>query len=186
MSILVDREIIQAVQQKKLIIEPFSESQVQPNSYDVRLSEHFAWYDRNLNDPIDPFDAETVNKGLTKKRGSVFVIWPGQFVLASTLETIQLPNDIVGQVNGKSSLARLGLLVHTTAGWVDSGFAGDITLELCNLGSRPIQLTAGMPIAQLVFTKTNPCDNSYAQRKSAKYQGQVGATESRYYLNKRP
>ncbi|MEZ4537230.1 MAG: dCTP deaminase [Cyanobacteriota/Melainabacteria group bacterium] len=117
------------------------------------------------------------------------VIHPKQFVLGATLEKLTLPSDddIVGQLTGKSSLARLGVMVHVTAGFIDAGFStppAQITLEIYNVGNRPVCLHAGMAIGQMVFTRTAPCELPYNKKPSAKYNGQKAAAHSKYYLNK--
>lgn len=193
MSILVDFEIRREISSGKLIIDPFSGEQIQPSSYDLRLGEHFSWWDKKYVDDghcdIDPFDQSSIQQsGMHTVQTKEVTIRPGEFMLAATLERIQLPRDLVGQLGGKSSLARLGLMVHATAGYIDPGFSNPpatITLELCNLGPRPIILTAGMPIAQLIFTRTNPCEVSYSERKGARYNGQQPAAPSLYYLGRK-
>jgi len=185
MSILVDFEIREEVAAKKLIIEPYDPSLVQPNSYDVRLSNRFSWHEPG-EAIIDPYDSESVLFGLAHVIDSSIVLNPGQFILGATEESVCLPNYIVGQLTGKSSLARLGVMVHVTAGFIDAGFShppAQITLEIVNVGSRPVRLHAGMSIAQMVFTRTAECQLPYNEKPSAKYNGQPAAAHSRYYLN---
>jgi len=185
MSILVDFEIRAAVSKSELIIEPYDESLVQPNSYDVRLDDKFSWHTA-ANEVIDPYQGETILSGLKSVTADNFVVAPGQFILGATLERVCLPADIVGQLTGKSSLARLGVMVHVTAGFIDAGFShppAQITLEIVNVGVRPVKLYAGMPIAQMVFTKTAVCEVPYNTKPNAKYNGQDAAAHSRYYLN---
>lgn len=185
MSILVDFEIKQEVQQRRLVIEPYSEALIQPNSYDVRLANSFSWHEPG-EQVIDPYDSQSVLNGLEHVVDESIVIKPGQFVLGATLERVCLPDDIVGQLTGKSSLARLGVMVHVTAGFIDAGFShppAQITLEIVNVGSRPVRLHAGMSIAQMVFTRTQPCSIPYHKKPNAKYNGQPAAAHSRYYLN---
>jgi len=185
MSILVDFEIRKAIEEGKLVIDPFEDALVQPNSYDVRLADAFSWHEAS-DKIIDPYDSDTILEGLVSVNDDQFVVKPGQFVLGATVEKFSLPNDIVGQLTGKSSLARLGVMVHVTAGFIDAGFShppAQITLEIVNVGVRPVRLHAGMPIAQMVFTKTAECVTPYNLKKSAKYNGQPAAAPSRYYLN---
>ncbi len=185
MSILVDHEIRQAVSEGQLILDPYDESLIQPNSYDVRLSDRFSWHEAGQ-DVIDPYISESVLAGLVHVVDEHVVLQPGQFILGATLERICLPRDIVGQLTGKSSLARLGVMVHVTAGFIDAGFShppAQITLEIVNVGCRPVRLHAGMAIAQMVFTRTAECAVAYNEKPGAKYNGQPAAAHSRYYLN---
>jgi dCTP deaminase len=185
MTILVDHEIRSEIASGNLILEPFDDALIQPNSYDVRLANHFSWHAPGA-EIVDPYDSESVLHGLEHETGETFVLQPGQFVLGATLEKICLPNDIVGQLTGKSSLARLGVMVHVTAGFIDAGFShppAQITLEIVNVGARPVRLHAGMSIAQMVFTKTAVCEIPYHKKANAKYNGQTAAAHSRYYLN---
>lgn len=185
MSILVDFEIKAAVADRELIIEPYDPALIQPNSYDVRLDDKFSWHEPG-NEVIDPYNEESVHLGLHSIRDDSFIIQPGQFVLGATLERLCLPADIVGQLTGKSSLARLGVMVHVTAGFIDAGFShppAQITLEIVNVGMRPVKLHAGMPIAQMIFTRTAVCAIPYNAKPNAKYNGQEAASHSRYYLN---
>lgn len=185
MSILVDFEIRTAVSNQELMIEPYDLRLIQPNSYDVRLDNKFSWHEPST-EVIDPYKADSILKGLVSITEDSFILAPGQFILGATLERFSLPADIVGQLTGKSSLARLGVMVHVTAGFIDAGFSdppAKITLEIVNVGTRPVKLHAGMPIAQMVFTRTSPCDLPYNAKPNAKYNGQDAAAHSRYYLN---
>ena len=185
MSILVDFEIKAAINNGELIIEPYDETLIQPNSYDVRLHNKFSWHEAS-DEIIDPFQGKSILQGLTSVTDDNFIVAPGQFILGATLESICLPADIVGQLTGKSSLARLGVMVHVTAGFIDAGFShppAQITLEIVNVGLRPVKLYAGMPIAQMVFTRTATCEQPYNVKPNAKYNGQDAAAHSRYYLN---
>jgi dCTP deaminase len=185
MSILVDFEIRAEVQAERLIIEPYQDALVQPNSYDVRLADKFSWHQPG-DAIIDPYNSESVLDGLVHVVDDSIVLQPGQFILGATEERVCLPNNIVGQLTGKSSLARLGVMVHVTAGFIDAGFShppAQITLEIVNVGRRPVRLYAGMAIAQMVFTRTAECLVPYHQKTSAKYNGQPAAAHSRYYLN---
>lgn len=185
MTILVDFEIRDEIASGKLILDPFEPSLIQPNSYDVRLSDKFSWHERSQ-DIIDPYDSDSVLTSLVQLEQGDIVMQPGQFILGATLEKICLPRDIVGQLTGKSSLARLGVMVHVTAGFIDAGFShppAQITLEIVNVGNRPVRLHAGMPIGQMVFTRTKECMVAYNEKPGAKYNGQPAAAHSRYYLN---
>lgn len=185
MSILVDWEIKDIVKAGQLIIEPFELELVQPNSIDVRLGDKFAEF-LDIDDPIDPYEETSVAAAYRHKTVKHIWIEPGQFILGSTVEQFQLPKNIVGQLTGKSSLARLGIMVHVTAGFIDAGFShppATITLEIVNVGNRPVILHAGMPIAQMVFTRTLMCERAYHERKTSKYNSQKPAEPSKYFLN---
>ena len=187
MSILVDHEIRAEIAEGKLIIEPFEDILIQPNSYDVRLDDRFGWHERS-DEIIDPYKSETVLANVVHVQGDSILLHPGQFILGATLEKLCLPRDIVGQLTGKSSLARLGVMVHVTAGFIDAGFShppAQITLEIVNVGNRPVRLHAGMPIGQMVFTRTAPCEVAYHEKANAKYNNQPAAAHSRYYMNAR-
>lgn len=186
MSILVDHEIRAEIAAGKLILDPFDDALIQPNSYDVRLSERFSWHERS-DEVIDPYQSESVLSSLVHVSEDSIVLQPNQFILGATLEKICLPRDIVGQLTGKSSLARLGVMVHVTAGFIDAGFShppAQITLEIVNVGNRPVRLHTGMSIAQMVFTRTAECQVAYNEKPNAKYNGQPAAAHSRYYMNK--
>ena len=181
--ILVDKQILKKVSSGKLGIDPFHADRIQPNSYDVSLSPNFTYVGRDCNEVLDVKDENTYHSGTVKIcRGSI-VLNPGEFVLGETLEKVRLPDNIVASIEGKSSLARLGLQIHQTGGWIDAGFSGTITLELYNANPRPIKLYAGMPIGQLVFFKTKHCAIPYSRMPHAKYYQQTGATTSKYYEN---
>ena len=185
MSILVDREIREEIASGKLIIEPYEDRLIQPNSYDVRLADRFSWHEKG-DAVIDPYASETILAGVVEKRMDSVVLQPYEFILGATLEAVCLPDDIVGQLTGKSSLARLGVMVHVTAGFIDAGFShppAQITLEILNVGNRPVRLHAGMSIGQMVFTRTAFCDMPYHRKPGAKYNGQTAAAHSKYYLN---
>lgn len=154
---------------KRLVIEPFREENIQPASYDVTLGGTFL-LKRKDNEPVD---IHKNNGGYRKIKGDSFVLYPNNFVLASTVEYIALPNDIAAFVQGRSSIGRLGLNVQD-AGFGDPGFCGEITLELYNFSRVPIKLEKGMRIAQLVFNETYPVSVPY----NGKYKGQKGATPS--------
>src|SRR5271168_5337983 len=166
MSILVDFEIRQEIAKGSLIVDTYDNTLIQPNSYDVRLADRFSWHDANdAQFPIiDPYVPDSVRSGITQVVADDIVIKPGQFILGATLEKLCLPKYIVGQLTGKSSLARLGVMVHVTAGFIDAGFShppAQITLEIVNVGNRAVRLHAGMSIAQMVFTRTAACSVAY-------------------------
>jgi len=173
-------------------IEPFNKDQVQPASYDVRLGNSFKILDKNRGmtiDPIkwaDPLGRPTVvYRDIGVSESGILILHPGDLLLATTEEVISLPRNIQGSVEGKSSLARLGLSVHSTGRFIDPGFSGQITLEISTI-SNPIILRPGMFIAQINFLHlTAPCHRPYGDKsRDSKYQNQQGATESKYYENK--
>ena len=182
-SVLSDGTIMRLVDEGHITIEPWDPALVQPASVDLRLGTSFRVFHNHraaaidLNDP--PRDL-TEHIEIDDERP--FVIHPGEFVLGRTLEQVAIPDDIVARIEGKSSLGRLGLIVHATAGFVDPGFTGTLTLEITNLTRVPIKLYAGKPIAQLSFMALDaPAQRPYGHRElGSHYQGQVEATESRY------
>lgn len=184
--ILSDHTIREELANGRIGIEPFDESLVQPASVDVKLDRYFRVF---LNHTMAVIDVKKNLEELTQlveiDDEQPFVLHPGEFVLGATLERISLPDDLVGRVEGKSSLGRLGLLIHSTAGFVDAGFHGHITLELSNVANLPITLYPGMKIGQISFLRmTTPADVPYgADSLKSKYQGQRGPTPSRYWEN---
>ena len=182
--ILVDWQILDRIRRGQIVIDPFEPALVQPNSLDIRLGDHFVWY-RHGDGVIDPYDRASVCADVDECRAKEFVLRPGQFVLAETLEVVALPDNVVASIEGKSSIARLGVELHQTGGWIDAGFAGSITLEMCNVNARPVKVYAGMPIGQLVFYRTDRAARPYNLKKDAKYMGQQQATLSRYHENAR-
>jgi dCTP deaminase len=184
MTILIDEEIAIHIESGKIKIDPYNADLINPNSIDVTLGNHFIYYKSN-NVPIDINEPRTVNYDTESVKCQDYIINPGKFVLGTTVETILLPPNIVASIEGKSSLARVGLSIHATGGWIDSGFAGKITLEMFNLNVRPIKLSAGMRIGQLVFFKTGRhCKLPYNLRPSSKYMNQSETTASRYFSKK--
>ncbi|GGI03313.1 dCTP deaminase [Egicoccus halophilus] len=185
--ILSDRSIRSALQTGRLVVEPLDDGAVQPSSVDVRLAPHFRVFANHRYAMIDVRQEQPDLTDLVEvPLGEPFVLHPGEFVLGSTLERIALPDDLVARIEGKSSLARLGLVIHSTAGFVDAGFAGDVTLELSNVATLPILLYPGMRIAQFAFFQLDtPAEHPYGSRApGSKYQGQQGPTASRYHLNR--
>jgi|SRR5919109_5660163 dCTP deaminase len=184
--VLSDRSIREEVAAGRIVIDPFDDELVQPGSIDVRVGSAFRVFRNSRYPYIDvkqPMDDLT--ELVTVADGEAFILHPGEFVLGVVAERIALPADIVATLDGKSSLGRLGLVVHQTAGIVDAGFDGHITLELANMANLPITVYPGMRIAQLSFLSlTTPADHPYgSDRLRSKYQGQAEPTPSRYYLN---
>jgi len=182
--ILVDWQILDRIARGSIKIDPYDPKLVQPNSLDIRLGNHFVWYPGS-SDVIDPYNRDSVSSGIEEVHADSFILNPGQFVLAETLECIGLPDNIVATIEGKSSIARLGVTLHQTGGWIDAGFRGTITLEMANVNSRPVKVYAGMPIGQLVFYPTERAENPYNKKGDAKYLDQRQATLSRYHENKK-
>jgi len=186
--ILSDKTLRQQLADGRIVIDPLDESLVQPSSIDVRISNLFRVFRNHTAGVIDVKRDQTDLTELVEMPddgSEAFMLHPGEFVLGSTLERVAVPNDLVGRVEGKSSLGRLGLLIHSTAGFIDAGFDGHITLELANVASLPITLYPGMKIGQISFMQmTSPAENPYGQgAKGSKYQGQRGPTPSRYFEN---
>ena len=184
--ILSDHSIREALAAGRIELEPSDESLIQPASVDVRLDRYFRVF---LNHTMPVIDVKKNLEELTRlveiEDGNSFVLHPGEFVLGSTVERVALADDLVARIEGKSSLGRLGLLIHSTAGFVDPGFDGHITLELSNVANLPITLYPGMKIGQISFLRmTTPADVPYGQGAlKSKYQGQRGPTPSRYWEN---
>ena len=184
--ILSDRDIRAAIEAGRLEIEPYDASMLQPSSVDVRIGSDFRVFHNNRYPYIDPKQPmEGLTEVVTATDEHPFILHPGEFVLASTSERVALPDDLVGRLEGKSSLGRLGLLIHSTAGFVDCGFSGWLTLELSNVANLPIALYPGMKIGQIAFFQlSSPAETPYgAGELGSKYKGQQGPTASRYYLN---
>ena len=171
--ILSDRTILQMLQEKTLTIDPLTEEQIQPASVDVRLGRTFSIVDDTPSGVIT-LENEITYKTITT---DTFLIMPGQFVLATTMEYFELPNNLTAFVEGRSSLGRMGLFIQN-AGWVDPGFKGEITLELYNANKCAIELKAGRRVGQLVFAEM---DRDALNPYNGKYQGQKGATGSRVF-----
>ncbi|EIF01101.1 dCTP deaminase [Saccharomonospora glauca] len=184
--LLSDRELRKALESGRLGVDPFDPAMVQPSSIDVRLDRFFRVFDNSKYTHIDPKLRQDELTSLVEKDGDdPFVLHPGEFVLASTFELFTLPDDLAGRLEGKSSLGRLGLLTHSTAGFIDPGFSGHITLELSNVANLPITLWPGMKIGQLcLFQLTSAAEHPYGSPEAgSRYQGQRGPTPSRAYLN---
>jgi dCTP deaminase len=184
--ILSDRSLREAIETGRIVIEPFDPDLVQPSSIDVRVDRLFRVFRNHTAGVIDvKRDTRALTELVEIPEDGVFMLHPGEFVLGSTLERVAVPDDLVGRVEGKSSLGRLGLLIHSTAGFVDAGFDGHITLELANVASLPITLYPGMKIGQVSFMQmTTPAERPYGKGATgSKYQGQRGPTPSRYFEN---
>jgi len=182
--ILVDWQLRDRIARGHIRIDPYDPALIQPNSIDIRLGNHFVWYNASTR-VVDPYDKESVTADVGETHAESFILNPGQFVLAETLECIGLPDNIVATIEGKSSIARLGVTLHQTGGWIDAGFSGTITLEMANVNARPIKVYAGMPIGQLVFYTTERAENPYDKKTDAKYLNQHQATLSRYHENRK-
>jgi len=184
--ILSDRTIREQLAARRIVLEPFDEAMVQPSSVDVRLDRYFRVFLNHTMPVIDvKKDLEELTRLVDIEDDRAFILHPGEFVLGSTFERVALPDDIVARIEGKSSLGRLGLLIHSTAGFIDAGFDGHITLELSNVANLPITLYPGMKIGQISFLRmTTPADVPYGTGAlKSKYQGQRGPTPSRYWEN---
>jgi len=184
--LLSDQDLRKELESGTLRIEPFDSEMLQPSSIDIRLDRYFRVFDNTRYTHIDPQLRQDELTTLVEADGDEpFVLHPGEFVLGSTFEAVTLPDDLAGRLEGKSSLGRLGLLTHSTAGFIDPGFSGHITLELSNVANLPITLWPGMKIGQLcLFQLTSPAEHPYgSQQAGSRYQGQRGPTPSRAYLN---
>ncbi len=183
--LLSDRTIIELIRKGELIIEPFDEKLVGPSSVDLRLGNDFIMFDRKRIEAIDPRKpVDDYLEYIHVNDGDFLVLHPGQFVIASTLEYIKLPSYISARIEGRSSLARLGLIIHSTGGFVDAGFEGTLTLEMSNINIVPIKLYPKMKIAQLAFIlQDKPSLVPYNKRETSKYLAQKGPTPSRIHLD---
>ena len=184
--LLSDRDLRKELESGRFGLEPFDATMLQPSSIDVRLDRFFRVFNNTKYTHIDPSRQQDELTSLVEADGDEpFVLHPGEFVLGSTLERVALPDDLVARLEGKSSLGRLGLLIHSTAGFVDAGWDGHLTLELSNVANLPIALYPGMKIGQISFLRmTTAAQHPYgSQTTGSKYQGQRGPTPSRYYLN---
>jgi dCTP deaminase len=184
--ILSDRTIRAELDAGRIVIDPLDEQCIQPSSVDLRLDRLFRVFLNHTMPVIDvKEDLEDLTRLVEIGEGEAFILHPGEFVLGSTYERVTLPDNLVGRIEGKSSLGRLGLLIHSTAGFIDAGFSGYLTLELSNVANLPITLYPGMKIGQVSFLRmTTPADVPYGSaRVGSKYQGQRGPTPSRYWEN---
>jgi dCTP deaminase len=183
--VLSDRTIARLLREGRIEIDPYDAALLQPSSVDVRVDRYFRVFRNNLYPFIDVKLQQEELTELVEIGDEPFILHPGEFVLGSTLERVRLPDDIVGRLDGKSSLGRLGLLIHSTAGFIDPGWDGHVTLELSNVANLPITIYREMKIGQLSFVQmTEPADAPYGSGAiGSKYQGQKGPTPSRYYKN---
>ncbi len=184
--LLSDRDIRGEIDRGRVVLEPFDDAMIQPSSVDIRLDRFFRVFENHRYPHIDPAeDQAELTRPVEPDGAEPFILHPGEFVLGSTYEVITLPDDIAARLEGKSSLGRLGLLTHSTAGFIDPGFSGHVTLELSNAATLPIKLWPGMKIGQFCFFRlSSPAENPYGSAKSgSRYQGQRGPTQSRSFQN---
>ena len=184
--LLSDRDIVAEIEARRIALEPYDAGMVQPSSIDVRLDRFYRVFENHRYPHIDPAEEQPELTRLVEPGpGEPFILHPGEFVLGSTYEVITLPDDVAARLEGKSSLGRLGLLTHSTAGFIDPGFSGHVTLELSNVATLPIKLWAGMKIGQLCFFRlSSASEHPYGSAKyGSRYQGQRGPTPSRSFLN---
>ncbi|MBI5087742.1 MAG: dCTP deaminase [Actinobacteria bacterium] len=184
--ILSDRSLREQIDAGRIVIDPYDERCVQPSSIDVKIGNLFRVFRNHTSGVIDvKQNQEDLTELITIPEEGVFMLHPGEFVLGTTLEMVSVPDDLVARIEGKSSLGRLGLIIHSTAGFIDPGFSGHVTLELTNIATLPITLYPGMKIGQVSFMQmTTPADNPYGSgARGSKYQGQRGPTPSRYWEN---
>ena len=185
MAILSDVDIKKYLDEKKIIIDPLiDEKQIQPSSVDLRIGNEFKGFKiitKPYIDPYDKTDLESYMEEITIDKNKPFIIHPGEFTLATTYETVKLPDDIVARVEGRSSIGRLGITMHVTAGYIDPGFEGKITLEISNIGKMPVALYPQQRVCQIVFeTMTTPAAKPYGHKsRDSKYMGQNGPQVSK-------
>lgn len=184
--LLSDRDIRVEIDKGRVVLDPYDPDLVQPSSIDVRLDRYFRVFENHRYPHIDPAEEQPeLTRLVEAPADEPFILHPGEFVLASTYEMITLPDDLAARLEGKSSLGRLGVLTHSTAGFIDPGFNGHVTLELSNVATLPIKLWPGMRIGQLCFFRlSSPAEHPYgSSRSGSRYQGQRGPTPSRSYIN---
>jgi dCTP deaminase len=184
--LLSDRDLKAELAAGRFALSPYDEAMVQPSSVDVRLDRYFRVFQNHRYTHIDPsLDQPGLTEIVEPNGEEPFVLHPGEFVLGSTLEVVTLPDDLAARLEGKSSLGRLGLLTHSTAGFIDPGFSGHVTLELSNVANLPITLWPGMKIGQICcFRLSSPAEHPYGSAVyGSRYQGQRGPTASRSHLN---
>ncbi len=184
--LLSDRDLRAELHAGRVGLDPYDEGMIQPSSVDVRLDRYFRVFENHLYPHIDPAEEQAdLTRLVETGPDEAFILHPGEFALASTYEVITLPDDIAGRLEGKSSLGRLGLLTHSTAGFIDPGFSGHVTLELSNVATLPIKLWPGMKIGQLcLFRLSSPAEHPYGSAVyGSRYQGQRGPTPSRSFAN---
>lgn len=189
MAILSDKTIKEYLEEGKIVIDPLKdEQQIQPSSVDMRLGDEFKVFKVIRKPYIDPKDEEDIAEYMessTVPEGEAFIIHPNEFALATTQEYVKVPDDLVARVEGRSSMGRLGVTMHVTAGYVDPGFEGKITLEISNIGAMPVALYPGQRVCQLVFeTMTTPAELPYGHpKRNSKYMNQLKPESSRVKLD---
>ncbi len=184
MAVLSDRDIRAAIEAGRVRIDPYDPTCLQPSSVDLHLDREFRVFRNNRYPYIDPRNAQPdLTELVAVEDEEAFILHPGEFVLGQTLEWVEIPDDLVARLEGKSSLGRLGLLIHSTAGYVDPGWKGNLTLELSNVANLPIALYFGMKIGQISFFRmSSPVERPYGSRElGSKYQGQSTPTESAFH-----
>lgn len=184
--VLSDKTIREEIEAGRIVVDPYDEGMIQPSSIDVRVDSSYRVFNNTRYPYIDVKQPmEDLTELVRTEVDEPFILHPGEFVLGQTLEKVTLPDDLVARLEGKSSLGRLGLLIHSTAGFVDAGFSGNLTLELSNVANLPITIYHGMPVGQLSFMQMDrPVESPYgASGRGSKYQEQAEPTASRYYLN---
>ena len=189
MAILSDKDIIKYLEEGKIEIDPIlDEKQIQPSSVDMRLGDEFKVFKVIRKAYIDPKDEDDISsymEEITVPQGEAFIIHPNEFALATTAEYVKIPDDLVARVEGRSSMGRLGVTMHVTAGFIDPGFEGNITLEISNIGAMPVALYPGQRVCQIVFeTMTSPAEVPYGHpSRNSKYMGQTRPESSRVKLD---
>ncbi len=184
--LLSDKDIRSEIESGRVGVDPYEPKMIQPSSIDVRLDKFFRVFENHKYEVVDPSKEQPeLTREIEVGNDEHFILHPGEFVLASTYEVVTLPDDIAARLEGKSSLGRLGLLTHSTAGFIDPGFSGHITLELSNVANLPVKLFPGMKIGQLCLVKlSSAAENPYGSAiYGSRYQGQRGPTASRSWLN---
>lgn len=188
--VLSDRDLKKSLKEKHIIITPIPDLKVQLGScsIDLRLGNKFRVFDHSKYPYIDPFNKEMtqeITREITVKKGEAFIIQPGDFVLGKTIEYVEVPDDLTGRLEGRSSIGRLGVVIHSTAANIECGFRGNIVLELANMGKMPVALYPDMRICSISFEQlTSPAEVPYYKKKSAKYVGQTGPEQSRIHREK--
>ncbi len=182
--VLSDQDIKKLIEERKITIKPAPDFSIQlgPCSLDLRLSDIFRVFDYGKHAYLDPFrkNGDSVTRRVKIKRGEAFIIHPGDFILAATEEYITLPSDLIGRLEGRSSIGRLGIVIHSTAGRIDPGWRGNVTLEIANMGKIPVALYPNMRICSVSFeTLSSPAANPYHLRSTSKYINQKEPEESR-------
>lgn len=184
--LLSDRDIRDEIERDRIGLDPLDMAMLQPSSIDVRIDRYFRLFDNHKYPFIDPAeDQPDLTRLIEVEPNEPFILHPGEFVLGATYEQVTLPDDVAARLEGKSSLGRLGLLTHSTAGFIDPGFSGHVTLELSNVATLPIKLWPGMKIGQLCFFRlSSPAEKPYGSAEyTSRYLGQRGPTASRSFLN---